>query len=105
MPEFPDFPAGRPSSSRRTLSSAPFPPRVRFGAAQASGRRRLVAGSPGLGDDARELVDLSLGAAEGTEASLGQLAGALVLAVAQQLDDAALYRDLLAISSPAGRPL
>ena len=49
-----------------------------------------MACSPGLSDDASELVDLSLGAAEGTEAPLRELAGALVLAVAEQFDNAAL---------------
>jgi transcriptional regulator GlxA family with amidase domain len=47
-------------------------------------------GTAGVGDDALELVDLLLGTAEGTEPLLGELTGALVLAVAQQLDDTAL---------------
>merc|ERR1712080_205708 len=45
-----------------------------------------------LGDDTGELVDLALGAAEGTEALLGQLASLLVLGVADQLHDAPLVR-------------
>lgn len=44
----------------------------------------------GLGDDALELIDLSLGTAEGTEPLLGQLTGTLVLAVAEEFDDTAL---------------
>lgn len=44
----------------------------------------------GLGDDAGHLLDLSLGAAEGAEPLLGELTGALVLGVAEQLDNAAL---------------
>lgn len=51
---------------------------------------RLVTGPAGLGDDALELIDLLLGTAEGTEPSLGQLAGSLVLAVAEQFNDSAL---------------
>ena len=45
---------------------------------------------PGLGNHALELVDLGLGAAKGAELLLGELAGALVLAVAEEFDDAAL---------------
>jgi hypothetical protein len=51
-----------------------------------------VTGSAGLGDDSLEFVDLGLGTAESTEPLLGQLARALVLAVAQQFNDAALVR-------------
>ncbi len=43
-----------------------------------------------LGDDALELIDLSLGTAEGTEPLLGQLTGTLVLAVSEQFDDTTL---------------
>jgi hypothetical protein len=43
-----------------------------------------------LGNDLGHLVHLSLRAAERTEPLLRQLAGALVLAVPQQFDDAAL---------------
>lgn len=50
----------------------------------------VTGGTAGLGDDALELIDLGLGAAEGTETLLGQLAGTLVLAVAEEFDDAAL---------------
>ena len=46
--------------------------------------------SAGLGDDSLELVDLGLGTAEGAEPLLGQLAGTLVLAVAEEFNDAAL---------------
>ena len=44
----------------------------------------------GVGDDALELIDLLLGAAEGSEPLLRELAGTLVLAVAEELDNAAL---------------
>jgi hypothetical protein len=44
----------------------------------------------GLGDDALELIDLSLGTAKGTEPLLGQLTGTLVLAVAEEFDDTTL---------------
>jgi hypothetical protein len=50
----------------------------------------VTSGTAGLGDDALELIDLGLGAAERTETLLCQLAGALVLAVAEEFDDAAL---------------
>ena len=50
----------------------------------------LVTGPPRLGDDLGHLVHLSLGAAEGTEPLLRQLARTLVLAVPEQFDDAAL---------------
>lgn len=54
-------------------------------------KNRLVGGSAArLGDDTLELVDLRLGTAEGSEPLLRELAGALVLAVAQQLNNAAL---------------
>lgn len=74
-------------------------------------RSRLVAGAAGLGDDALELVDLLLGTAESTELDifvsfrrgegaerrmgkayplLRELTGALVAAVAEELNDAAL---------------
>lgn len=53
-------------------------------------QKHLVSRPPGLGNHALELVDLGLGAAKGAELLLGELAGALVLAVAQQFDDAAL---------------
>lgn len=43
-----------------------------------------------LGDDALELIDLSLGTAKGTEPLLGQLTGTLVLAVSEQFDDTTL---------------
>lgn len=46
--------------------------------------------SAGLGDDAGQLVNLSLGTAKGSEPLLRQLAGTLVLGVAQQLNDATL---------------
>jgi len=49
-----------------------------------------VAGTAGLSNDLGHVLDLRLGAAEGAEALLGQLAGALVLAVAEEFDDAAL---------------
>ena len=44
----------------------------------------------GLGDDTLELINLGLSTAEGTEALLCQLAGTLVLGVAEQLNDATL---------------
>jgi len=50
----------------------------------------VSSGTAGLGDDALELIDLGLGAAERTKTLLCQLAGALVLAVAEEFDDAAL---------------
>lgn len=43
-----------------------------------------------LGDDALELIDLGLGTAESTEPLLGELTGALVLGVTQQLNNATL---------------
>ena len=69
--------------------------------------RRLVAGTARLGDDAVHVLDLRLGTAEGVQLPrvsghpgravsdnsylfLGELARALVLAVAEQFDDAAL---------------
>ena len=51
-----------------------------------------MASTAGLGNDALELVDLLLGTAEGAEPLLRQLAGTLVAAVAEQLDDTALVR-------------
>lgn len=50
----------------------------------------LVASTAGVGNDALELVDLSLGTAKGTEPLLSELAGTLVTGVAEQLNDAAL---------------
>lgn len=44
----------------------------------------------GLGDDTLELINLGLGAAEGTKTLLCELAGTLVLGVAEQLNNAAL---------------
>lgn len=52
-------------------------------------RNRLVS-TTGLGDDALELIDLSLGTAKGTEPLLGQLTGTLVLAVAEKFDNTTL---------------
>lgn len=49
-----------------------------------------MAGTLALGDDAGHLVDLSLATAEGTEALLRELTGALVLGVAEEFDNAAL---------------
>jgi len=49
-----------------------------------------VASTAGLGDDTLELVDLSLGTTEGTETLLGELTGALVARVAEQLNNTAL---------------
>lgn len=46
--------------------------------------------SPALSDDLGHLVNLSLRTAEGAESLLSQLAGALVLGVAEEFDDAAL---------------
>jgi len=43
-----------------------------------------------LSDDTLELINLSLGTAEGTEPLLRELAGTLVLGVAEQLNDTAL---------------
>jgi len=47
-------------------------------------------GAAGLGDDLLHLLDLRLGAAESSEPLLGELASALVLAVAKEFDNAAL---------------
>lgn len=47
-------------------------------------------GTAGLGDDTLELIDLGLGTAERTETLLCQLTGTLVLAVAEEFDNAAL---------------
>ena len=44
----------------------------------------------GLSDDTLELINLSLGAAEGTKTLLCELAGTLVLGVAEQLNNTAL---------------
>lgn len=49
-----------------------------------------MAGSPALSNDLGHLVDLSLRTAESTESLLCELARALVLAVAEEFDDAAL---------------
>jgi len=52
---------------------------------------RLVGSSAArLSDDTLELINLSLGTAEGTEPLLRELAGTLVLGVAEQLNDTAL---------------
>ena len=51
-----------------------------------------MASPPALSNDTGHLVDLSLGAAEGAEPLLCELAGALVLGVAEEFDDAALVR-------------
>lgn len=58
-------------------------------AKQAHNGRRLVSRTSALRDDVGHLVHLSLAALEGAESLLGELARALVLAVAQQFDDAA----------------
>jgi hypothetical protein len=50
----------------------------------------LVGGTAGLGDDTLELIDLGLSTAEGTKTLLCQLTGTLVLAVAEEFDNAAL---------------
>jgi hypothetical protein len=52
----------------------------------------LMTGTAGLSDDALELVDLGLGTAESSKSLLGELTGALVLAVAKQFHNAALVR-------------
>jgi hypothetical protein len=68
---------------------------------------RLVTCSPRLDDDTVELVDLSLGAGEGAEPLLGQLPGALILAVAEQFDNAALVRGETSVNhlvSASSRP-
>lgn len=44
---------------------------------------RLVTGSPALGDDLGHLVNLALGTTESSESLLCELAGTLVLAVAE----------------------
>jgi hypothetical protein len=49
-----------------------------------------VSSAAGLGDDTLELIDLLLGAAEGTESLLCELTGTLVLGVAEEFDDTAL---------------
>ena len=49
-----------------------------------------MSSAAGLGDDTLELIDLLLGAAEGTESLLGELTGTLVLGVTEQLNDSAL---------------
>lgn len=49
-----------------------------------------MTGTARLGDDAGELLNLRLGAGEGSEPLLGELTGALVLAVAEEFDNAAL---------------
>jgi hypothetical protein len=54
------------------------------------GVMHLVTSTAGLGDDTLELINLGLSTAEGTESLLGQLAGALVLAVAEEFDNATL---------------
>lgn len=53
-------------------------------------RHDLVTSAAGLGDDAGELLNLRLGAGEGSEALLGELTGTLVLGVAEEFNDAAL---------------
>jgi hypothetical protein len=50
----------------------------------------LVTGTTRLSDDTLELVDLLLGTNEGSEPLLGELAGTLVLGVAEKFDDTAL---------------
>ena len=52
--------------------------------------KHLVTSTAGLGDDTLELINLGLGAAEGTKTLLCELAGTLVLGVAEQLNNAAL---------------
>jgi hypothetical protein len=52
--------------------------------------KHLMGSSAGLGDDSLELVNLGLSTAEGTETLLCELAGALVLAVAEEFDNATL---------------
>jgi NTP pyrophosphatase (non-canonical NTP hydrolase) len=49
-----------------------------------------MSGTAGLGDDVGELLDLLLGAEEGSEATLAELAGTLILGVLEELHDAAL---------------
>jgi len=49
-----------------------------------------VTSPPGLGNDALELVHLLLGANKGAQLLLGELAGTLVLAVAEKFNNAAL---------------
>lgn len=49
-----------------------------------------MTGSPALSDDLCHLVDLALGTAESSESLLCELAGALVLAVSEEFDNAAL---------------
>lgn len=49
-----------------------------------------MTGPPALGDDLGHLVNLALGAAEGSESLLCELAGTLVFAVAEEFDNAAL---------------
>lgn len=49
-----------------------------------------MAGTAGLGDDTLELINLGLSTAEGTKTLLCELAGTLILGVAEQLNDAAL---------------
>jgi len=44
----------------------------------------------GIGDDSGHLLDLLLGAEEGSESLLGELTGTLILGVLDQLHDAAL---------------
>lgn len=50
----------------------------------------VTSSTAGLSDDTLELIDLGLGTAEGTKALLGELTGTLVLAVAEEFDNAAL---------------
>lgn len=49
----------------------------------------LVTGTAGLGDDTLELIDLGLSTTERTKTLLCQLTGTLVLAVAEEFDNAA----------------
>lgn len=65
---------------------------------------RLVAGTASLGDDTLHLVDLALGTAERTQALLCQLAGTLILAVADKFDDAALVGSEAVRSQSARSP-
>lgn len=63
-------------------------------------RKHLVSSTAGLGDDTLELINLGLGAAEGTKTLLCELASTLVLGVAEQLNDAALVwcKTIVAVS-------
>jgi hypothetical protein len=50
----------------------------------------VTGGTAGLGDDLLHVLNLSLAADEGTEALLSELAGTLVLGIAEQLNHTAL---------------